>query len=77
MCNYDLLVSHQETKLFVADEQEVLHGASMSNTQRRVTSSIWIQTCRAKMIGSLINCIIISKHSDFLAAMKAPERREI
>lgn len=32
---------------------------------------------QATMIGSLINCIIISKHSDFLPAVKAPERREI
>lgn len=31
---------------------------------------------RATMIGSLINCIIISKHSDFLPAVKAPERGE-
>lgn len=29
------------------------------------------------MIGSLINCIIISKHSDFLPAVNAPESRQI
>lgn len=49
----------------------------MYNTQKYVTTSVQISTCRAKGIGSLINCIIISKHSDFFSAVKAPERRQI
>lgn len=56
-------------------EARLSSSSTVFNMQQYVTR--FHSNAGPKMIGSLINCIIISKHSPFLPAMKASERRQI